>query len=162
VLWNLLDADGVYLWMTSGMSGFVGPIVICVSLSICHSTLVTEYSDLKGVPVFLPHRCIPNGATDQGAEGASVRYRIDHSGFVNADFAPVEDDLRREVRQRVGWRNERVVFFSADEGLGYREVATVLSDLRKDDPELNIFLMTRSEVSAIDGMRMWPMDLCVG
>jgi hypothetical protein len=124
--------------------------------------LDTEYSDLSGVPVFLPHRCIPNGATDQGAEGVTVRYRIDHSSLVDTDLAPVEDDLRHEVKGRVGWRNEQVIFFSADEGLGYREVATVLSDLRKDNPELNIFLMTRSQVGAVDGMRLRPMDLCVG
>jgi hypothetical protein len=147
--------------MTSGMAGFAGPIVVCVSLLICQSTLVTEYSDLKGVPVFLPHRCVPNGSTDQGADGAAVRYRIDHSGFVNADFAPVESDLRREVRGRIGWRNVQVIFFVADEGLGYQEVATVLSDLRKDDPNLNILLMTRSQVAVIDGMRLRPMNLCV-
>jgi biopolymer transport protein ExbD len=148
--------------MTSGMSSFAGPIVVCASLLICQSTLDTEYSNLKGVPVFLPHRCIPNGSTDQGPEGATVRYRIDHSGSVNADFAPVEDDLRREVRGRVGWRNERFIFFAADEGLTYRDVATVLSDLRMDDPDLNIILMTHSQFGAIDGMGPRPMDLCVG
>jgi biopolymer transport protein ExbD len=133
--------------------------MVCVSLLICHSTLETEYTDLKGVPVFLPHRCIPNGATDQGAVGVTVRYRVDHSSLVNTALAPVEDDLRREVRGRVGWRNVQVVFFAADEGLGYQEVATVLSDLRKDSPELNILLMTQSQVDAIDGLR--PMDWCV-
>jgi hypothetical protein len=148
--------------MTSGMSSFAGPIVVCASLLIGQSTLDTEYSNLKGVPVFLPHRCIPNGSTDQGAEGATVRYRIDHSGYVNADFAPVEDDLRREVRGRVAWRNEQVIFFAADEGLTYREVATVLSDLRMDDPELNIILMTHSQFDAMNHMGPRPMDLCVG
>jgi biopolymer transport protein ExbD len=145
--------------MTSGMSAFAGPIVVCLSLLICQSTLKTEYTDLKGVPVYLPHRCIPNGATDRGAEGVTVRYRIDHSSLVNTALAPVESDLRREVKSRLGWRNERVVFFAADEGLGYREVATVLSDLRVDDPEINIFLITHSQVVEVDGLR--PLDSCV-
>src|ERR1700744_586484 len=114
--------------MTAEMSSFAGPIVVCMSLLLCQSRLNTEYSDLKGVPVYLPHRCIPNGSTDQGADGVTVRYQIDHSGFVGADFAPVEDDLRRKVRARVGWRNEQVIFFVADEGFGYGEVAAVLSD----------------------------------
>jgi biopolymer transport protein ExbD len=81
---------------------------------------------------------------------------------VNADFAPVEDDLRREVRRRMSSRNEQVIFFTADEGLNYRDVATVLSDLQMDDPALNIFLMTHSQFGAIDGMGPRPMDLCVG
>jgi hypothetical protein len=144
------------------MSGFAGPIVICLSLLICQSTLVTGYSDLKGVPVLLSHRCIPNGATDQGG-GVTVRYRVDHSSLVNSDLAPVEDDLRRDVRGRVGWRNEQVIFFVADPGLGYREVATVLSDLQKDDPGLNVVLITRSQIGAIDGTEMRRIgDLCVG
>ena len=146
--------------MTSGMSSFAGPIVVCVSLLLCQSKLDTEYSDRKGVPVYLPHRCIPNGSTDQG-QGVTVRYRIDHGGFVGADLAPVEDDLRRKVRGVVGWHNEQVIFFVADEGLAYREVTTFLSDLRKDNPELNIFLMTHSQFGAMESMRL-PIGLCVG
>ncbi len=80
-----------------------------------------------------------------------VRYRIDHSGFVNTVFAPVEADVRREVRARVGWRNVPAVSFVADEGLGYGEVLSVLSDLKKDDPDLFVVLLTTSQAGTVDG-----------
>jgi hypothetical protein len=48
-----------------------------------------------------------------------VRYRLDHSSFVNADLMPVENDLRRQIRTIMATRQEEVLFFSADESLPF-------------------------------------------
>jgi biopolymer transport protein ExbD len=148
--------------MAIGMSNFAGPIVVCASLLMCQKTLVTEYPNRGGVPILLPHPCARDGGrTDQGGAATVVRYRMDHSSFVNHQLAPVKDDLLRQVRGREGWRNVQVIFFTADARLGYREVSTVLADLQKDSPELHVFLMTEKQVGPVEEMQ-WNRvnDLC--
>ena len=59
---------------------------------------------------------------------------------------PVENDLRRQVAGLMATRQEQVLFFAADDQLTYREVSTVLSDLLKDSPALNVVLLTKKQI----------------
>jgi biopolymer transport protein ExbD len=65
---------------------------------------------------------------------------------------PVEDALRREIASVMATRQEQVLFFAADDGLTYREVSTVLSDLRKDSPDLLVILLTKSQVRTVQNI----------
>jgi biopolymer transport protein ExbD len=125
--------------------------------------LQIEYADSLGTPVLLPRSCTEKQITQRGDwEAFVVRYRLDHSSFVNENFMPVQDDLRREIVTRMSTRNEQVTWFSADERLTYGEVSEILSDLQKDDPALNLFLVTRSQVGPVEDTSSGRIDkLCL-
>jgi hypothetical protein len=65
---------------------------------------------------------------------------------------PVEDALRREIASIMATRQVQVLFFAADDGLTYREVTTLLSDLRTDSPELSVILLTKSQVRTVQNI----------
>ena len=90
-----------------------------------------------------------------------VRYKQDHSSFVNADQLPVENDLRRKIAEIMATRQEQVLFFAADERLAYREVSEVFSDLRKDDPALVIVLLTKGQVGPVEQIQTQFRDICL-
>jgi biopolymer transport protein ExbD len=143
---------------------FFGTIILLVSLVMASSVVAKEYCDSGGIPVLLSHRCTQQEKSIQGeseSRGTFVRYRSDHSSFVNRDLMPVKDDLRREIRRRMATRQEQVVTFVADDALVYREVLDVLSDLRQDDPELVVVMLTTSQVGSVEAMRSDRLnDLC--
>ena len=75
---------------------------------------------------------------------------------------PVEDDLRRLVITLMATRNEQVLFFAADDRLTYREVSTVLVNLMKDNPALNLVLLTKKQIG-VEHRFGWPQlsELCL-
>ena len=141
---------------------FFGSIILLVSLVMASSIAAKEYCDPVGIPVLLSHRCAQQEKSIPGeSRGTFVRYRSDHSSFVNRELMPVKDDLRREIRRRMATRQEQVVTFVADDALVYREVLEVLSDLRQDDPELVVVMLTTSQVGSVEAMRLGRLtDLC--
>jgi biopolymer transport protein ExbD len=78
-----------------------------------------------------------------------VRYKLDHSSFVNDDLMPVENDLRRQIKTIMATRQERVLFFAGDESLPFGQVSKVLADLKTDDPALWIVILTRAQVNSV-------------
>jgi biopolymer transport protein ExbD len=141
---------------------FFGTIILLVSLVMASNVVAMEYCDTGGIAVLLSHRCTQRETSKPGeSRGTFVRYRSDHSSFVNHELMPVKDDLRREIRRRMATRQEQVVTFVADDALVYREVLDVLSDLRQDDPELVVVMLTTSQVGSVEAMRLDRLnDLC--
>ncbi|HEY6375166.1 MAG TPA: hypothetical protein VIX90_06540 [Edaphobacter sp.] len=140
-----------------------GLVAVFASLLLAHSVLGNEYGDSGGTPVFLPHRCTPQQNMNKGdGREILVRYRLDHSSFANDTLMPVEDDLRRVIAGTMSSRQEQVISFAADERLTYGEVSAVLSDLQKDSLDLNIILVTKSQIGSVDGVE-WDRlnDLCL-
>ena len=75
---------------------------------------------------------------------------------------PVEDALRREIASVMATRLVQVLFFAADDGFTYREVPTVLSDLKKDSPELSVILLTTSQIKTVQNINWTEFrDSCV-
>lgn len=129
-------------------------VLVIVSLLIAASVLEKEDKRSGGISVLLAHQCTTQEILERGdSRDILVRYRADHSSFVNNDLMPVENDLRREIASVMATRNEQVVFFAADDGLTYREVSTVLSDLQEDDPALVVVLLTKSQIGAVNHFR---------
>jgi biopolymer transport protein ExbD len=141
---------------------FFGTIILLVSLVMASSVVAKEYCDSGGIPVLLSHPCTQQEKSKPGESRSTfVRYRSDHSSFVNRELMPVKDDIRREIRRRMATRQEQVVTFVADDALVYREVLDVLSDLRQDDPELVVVMLTTSQVGSVEAMRLDLLnDLC--
>ena len=132
------------------------------SLLVTHSILMKQYESPQGIPVLLPHLCTQYEIEHRGdGRDVMVRYRVDHSSFVNSRLMPVEADLRREIKGLMSTRWEQVLSFDADEKLGYGEVLSVLSDLKKDDPELHVALVTKRQAGPMDGTRLRPPTLCL-
>jgi biopolymer transport protein ExbD len=115
------------------------------------------------VSVLLPRPCTQNESMHKGdRRDVLVQYRFDHSSFVNNQLMPVEGDLRREIVSLMSTRQIQVISFAADERLTYGEVSAVLSDLKKDDRELFIALLTKEQVGSIDGAEWRRVnDLCL-
>jgi biopolymer transport protein ExbD len=78
-----------------------------------------------------------------------VRYKLDHSSFVNDDLMPVENDLRRQIKTIMATRQEQLLFFAGDESLPFGQVSKVLADLKTDDPALWIVILTREQVNSV-------------
>jgi biopolymer transport protein ExbD len=139
-----------------------GLVAVFSLLLMTHKVLLKEYESSQGNPVLLPHHCTPSEAMHSDAREVLVQYKLDHSSFVNRQLMPVKDDLRREIERLMSTRNEQVLSFEADEKLTYGEVSAILSDLRKDDPELFIILLTKKQVASFDDTQWHPFpDLCV-
>jgi biopolymer transport protein ExbD len=139
-----------------------GLIALFASLLMTHSALVKEYESPGGITVLFPHPCTQYENRNPGhRRDVIVRYHVDHSSFVNRHLMPVEDDLRREIVTLMSTRHEQVISFEADERLGYGEVLAVLSDLKKDDPELFIALLSKEQIDSADVQ--WPRinNLCL-
>jgi hypothetical protein len=113
--------------------------------------------------VVLPHLCTQYERMNRGdSRNVVVRYRFDHSSFVNSQLMPVRDDLRREIFGLMSTRQEQVLSFGADERLSYGEVSGILLDLEKDDPKLYIVLLTKKQVDPLDeGWWRRASDLCM-
>jgi biopolymer transport protein ExbD len=141
----------------------LGTAVLLASLMMASKVLPDEYDHARGIPVLLSHPCTRQEDMERGdGREIFVRYRLDHSSFVNDAFMPVEDDLRREVARVMATRQERVLYLAADGWLTYQDVSSVLYDLKKDDPALNIVLLTKSQVGEVEHIR-WNQfrDICV-
>jgi biopolymer transport protein ExbD len=131
----------------------LGMMLIFASLLMASAVVSKEYAQSCGIPVFLSHRCSRQEELHKGdGREIFVRYQLDHSSFVNNELMPVEEALRREIASVMATRQEQVLFFSADDGLTYREVSTVLSDLRKDSPDLLVILLTKSQVRTVQNI----------
>jgi len=131
---------------------------VFASLLMTHNVLMKEYEASQGTPVLLPHYC------SQGGDGRDVmvEYRSDHSSLVNRQWMPVKGDLRREIVRLMITRNEQVLSFEADEKLTYGEVSAILSDLRRDDPEISIILLTKKQAAPLHDVQWHPFPgLCV-
>jgi biopolymer transport protein ExbD len=141
----------------------IGPIVVFATLWMAQRVLQVEYADSRGTSVFLPRNCTQKQLTQRGDwEAFAVRYRLDHSSFVNESFMPVQGDLRREIATRMSTRNEQVTWFSADERLTYGEVSEILSDLQKEDPALHLILITGTQVGPVGDISSARIDkLCL-
>ena len=141
----------------------LGMMLIFVSLLMASAVVSKEYAQSCGIPVFLSHRCSRQEELHRGdGREILVRYQLDHSSFVNSELMPVEDALRREIGGVMATRQEQVLFFAADDGLTYREVSTVLSDLRKDSPGLAVILLTKSQVGPVENVNWTEFrDLCI-
>jgi hypothetical protein len=136
-----------------------GTGVLFLSLLLTATVLPREYRDSSGLPVLLPHICTPQERLNKGdSRDVFVRYRSDHSSFVNNRLMPVEGDLRHEIAGLMATRWVQVIFFAADDGMVYREVSDVISDLQHDDPNLSIFLLTSKQMGSAE---MVPRDLCM-
>ena len=61
---------------------------------------------------------------------------------------PTETDLRRTIAAIMSTRSEQILTFVADDGLSFHEVASVLSHLKEDDPELEIALSTSGQMGS--------------
>jgi biopolymer transport protein ExbD len=139
-----------------------GLVAVFSLLLMTHKVLLKEYESSQGNPILLPHHCTPSEAMHSDVRDVLVQYKLDHSSFVNRQLMPVKDDLRREIERLMSTRNEQVLSFEADEKLTYGEVSAILSDLRKDDPELFIILLTKKQVASFDDTQWHPFpDLCV-
>jgi hypothetical protein len=115
----------------------------------------------NGIPVFLSHQCTRQELMSLGdGREIFVRYRLDHSSLVNADLMPVENDLRRQIRTIMATRNEQVLFFSADGLLPFGQVAEVLADLKKDDPELRVVILPKGQMTSF-GLTLEYLPICV-
>jgi biopolymer transport protein ExbD len=138
-------------------------VTVFASLLMTHNVLIDQYQSAEGVPVLLPRSCSQYQRINRGdGREVVVRYGFDHSGFVNSELMPVESDLRREIVTLMSTRNEQVLSFEADERLDYGEVSSVLSNLKKDDPELFIALLTKKQVGSVDEMRLGKLNnLCM-
>jgi biopolymer transport protein ExbD len=131
----------------------LGMMLIFVSLLMASAVVSREYAQSCGIPVFLSHRCSRQEELHRGdGREIFVRYQLDHSSFVNNELMPVEDALLREIASVMATRQEQVLFFAADDGLTYREVSTVLSDLRKDSPDLLVILLTKSQIRTVQNI----------
>jgi biopolymer transport protein ExbD len=132
----------------------LGMIILFGSLVMASSVLQKEYGRSGGIPVLLSHRCTQHKDLERGdGREIFVRYRSDHSSYVNDRLMPVENDLRREIAGVMATRQEQVLFFAADDRLTYGEVSVVLSDLKEDSPALVVVLLTKSQVSAVENIR---------
>lgn len=160
---NIRVAPGVYLEMAMRMSDFFGLVAVFASLLMTHSVLVKEYEASSGVSVLLPRPCTQYERTHRGdGREVMVQYRFDHSGLVNSQLMPVEKDVRREIVTLMSTRWEQAISFTADERLTYGEVSAVLSDLKKDDPNLFIALLTKRQFGSVDEMNVAIFnDLCL-
>ena len=141
----------------------LGMMLIFASLLMASAVVSKEYAQSCGIPVFLSHRCSPQEEL-HGGDGREifVRYQLDESSFVNNDLMPVEDALRREIASVMATRLVQVLFFAADDGFTYREVPTVLSDLKKDSPELSVILLTTSQIKTVQNINWTEFrDSCV-
>jgi biopolymer transport protein ExbD len=148
--------------MTTGAGALLGLVLVFGTLLMTSSVLTTEYRPSEGIPVLLSHRCTHQEEMGRGdRRDVVVRYKQDHSSFVNAEQLPVENDLRRKIEEIMATRQEQVLFFAADERLAYREVSEVLSDLRRDDPALVIVLLTESQVGSVEQIQTQFHDMCL-
>jgi biopolymer transport protein ExbD len=139
-----------------------GLVTVFASLLVAHSVLMKQYESPRGIPVLLARSCTPSESMNQGdIRVVMVRYRFDHSSFVNNQLMPVEADLRREIKGLMSTRWEQVLSFEADERLRYGEVLSVLSDLKKDDPELFVALLTKSQAGPVDGPQLRLPTYCL-
>lgn len=144
------------------ISGSFGLVTVFASLLVTHSILMKQYESPQGIPVLFARSCAPSESMNQGEiRVVMVRYRFDHSSFVNSQLMPVEDDLRREIKGVMSTRWEQVLSFEADEKFDYGEVLSVLSDLKKDDPELYVALVTKGQAGPRDGTQLRPPTLCL-
>ncbi len=133
--------------MTTGTGDLLGLALVFVALLMVSNVLTKEYGHSEGIPVVLSHQCTHQEEMERGdGREIFVRYKQDHSSFVNDDQFPVENDLRRKIAEIMSTRQEQVLFFGADERLAYGEVSEVFSDLRRDDPALVIVLLTRGQI----------------
>ena len=141
----------------------LGMMLIFASLLMASAIVSKEYAQPCGIPVFLSHRCSRQEELHRGdGREIFVRYQLDHSSFVNNELMPVEDALRREIASVMATRQEQVLFFAADDSLTYHEVSAVLSDLRKDSPELSVILLTKSQVGTVKNINWTEFrDSCV-
>ena len=140
----------------------LGMMLIFASLLMASAVVSKEYAQSCGIPVFLSHRCSRQELDRGDGREIFVRYRLDHSSFVNNELMPVEDALRREIASVMATRQEQVLFFAADDGLTYREVSTVLSDLKKDNPPLSVILLTKSQIKTVQNINWTEVrDSCV-
>jgi biopolymer transport protein ExbD len=145
------------------ISDSFGMVAVFASLLVAYSVLVKQHESLGGVSVLLPRTCTQYESMHRGdRRDVLVRYRFDHSSFVNNQLMPVEGDLRREVVSLMSTRQVQVISFAADDRLTYGEVSAVLSDLKKDDRELFIVLLTKEQVGSIDEVEWRRVnDLCL-
>jgi len=142
----------------------LGMGVVCVTLFLALDALPKEYEHSVGIPVFLSHRCTLQQLQNRGDRRETVvQFRLDHSSLVNNELMPVEDDLRRRIISLMATRNEQVLFFAADDLLTYREVSAALSNLLKDNPALNVVLLTKKQIG-VERKFDWTQlpELCVG
>jgi biopolymer transport protein ExbD len=162
VVWNLTLYAGVYQQMAT-LRNTMGMTLIFASLLMASTVLSKEYAQSCGIPVLLSHRCSQEEELHRGdRREVFVRYQLDHSSFVNGKLMPVQDDLRQEIAGVMATRNEQVLYFAADDGLTYREVSTVLSDLKKDSPELSVILLTKSQIKTAQNVNWTEFrDSCV-
>jgi biopolymer transport protein ExbD len=148
--------------MTTGAGDLMGLALVFGSLLMASSVITKEYGPSEGIPVLLPHRCTHQEEMERGdGREIFVRYKHDHSSFVNADQLPVENDLRRKIAEIMATRQEQVLFFAADERLAYREVSEVFSHLREDDPALAIVLLTKGQVGPVEQIQAQFRDVCL-
>ena len=148
--------------MTTGAGDLLGLALVFGSLLMASSVLTKEYGSSEGIPVLLSHQCTHQEEMERGdGREIFVRYKQDHSSFVNADQLPVENDLRRKIAEIMATRQEQVLFFAADGRLAYREVSDVFSDLREDDPALVIVLLTKGQVGPVEQIQAQFPDLCL-
>jgi biopolymer transport protein ExbD len=141
----------------------LGSTVVLASLMMASNILTSEYGHSGGIPVLLSHQCTHQEDIERGdGREIFVRYRLDHSSFVNEAFMPNENDLRREIAKVMATRQEQGLYLAADDGLTYRDVSDVFSALQKDDPELKIILLTKSQVGEVENIRWYQVrEICV-
>lgn len=150
--------------MTTPLGQLLASTLGLASLWTLSSGLSTLARPSGGIPVLLPHLCSQQELLHLGdSRDVYVRYNRDHSSLVNNQLMPVENDLRREVSSIMATRWEQVIMFSADDSLAFGEVASVLSDLKKDNPELWIELPTDRLIAPAEGKpRFQPVCIFVG
>src|SRR5215469_1205294 len=104
--------------MTTSAGALLGLVTVFGTLLMTSCVLTKEYGPSEGIPVLLSHRCTHQEGMGRGdSRDVVVRYKQDHSSFVNADQLPVENDLRRKIAEIMATRQVQVLFFAADERL---------------------------------------------
>jgi biopolymer transport protein ExbD len=136
--------------MLKALDPLLGMAIGLVAFWVLPSAWLALGRIANGIPVLLSHRCTQQELMNMGdGREIFVRYKLDHSSFVNDDLMPVENDLRRQIKTIMATRQERVLFFAGDESLPFGQVSKVLADLKTDDPALWIVILTRAQVNSV-------------
>lgn len=132
--------------MVVRIGDLLGLVVVFAALLMARGALILEQDQEspRGVVVLLPHVCEDRG----DARDIFVRYLPNRESYINETSIP-EASVPREVADRMSSRYEQVIWFGADETLGYGEVAEMLSKLQVETPHLAILLTTKSQTGSL-------------
>jgi biopolymer transport protein ExbD len=136
--------------MTTRVGDWLGMLVVFASLLVGQRIMAAN--EVYGTEVALGHVCDAAELSRQGdGRPILVRYAPSGESSINGFANPLESDLRRTLKGTMATRQERAIFFSADERLSYGEVAGLISSMKRANEGLDVFLVTRSQASAVDG-----------